>query len=130
MLFRSVTETADALYLSARGEGLVAPRVTVSTEEGILLERPMERAAPGFWTVGLALAPGRAYSVALGDQGALAAKLPVYRNGGLGARTDASMAAERDYRVPPFALLGRGEPWLFLFFALSLCASVYLRWTR
>ncbi|HAE21770.1 MAG TPA: hypothetical protein DCG47_05530 [Spirochaetaceae bacterium] len=126
----TVSESADGLHVFLRGDALVAPALIVRDADGLLIERGFSRVARDYWSVTVALPKDRLYSVALRDSGAMAAKLTLYTNSAAGALSDEAYAQARAYTVPPFVLLRGPAPWLIAFFALSLAASVVLRFKR
>lgn len=123
----SLSETADGLQLVIEGDGLLAPRLILSSAAGVEAERGFLTRGPGLWSVELAPAPGGPYTLIVQDGGATVLKLGVYRNGGLGARTDASFDAARRYRTPLFCYPRDARSWVQLFFALSLGLSAAWR---
>ncbi len=126
----TLSESADGLHVSMRGAALVAPTLIVSGADGFALERGFTRVARDYWSVTAALPKDRLYSVALRDSGALAAKFALYANGAAVGISDEAYGEAAAYRPPAFVLLRGPEPWLMAFFALSLAASVLLRFKR
>lgn len=123
----SLSETADGLQLALAGDGLIAPRLVVSSSAGIEAERAFMPRGPGLWSAELAPAPGGPYTLIVQDGGATVLKLGAYRNGGLGARTDASFDAARGYRTPFFCYPRDSRAWVLLFFVMSLGVSAAWR---
>lgn len=126
-----LTETADGLHLSLRGEGLVAPTLALADGHGELVATARFASdLPGWWTAAVSPASGGAYTALVMDRGTTVARLPVWANAGLSAWTDEDAAAYLSYRAPFFALLPGRTAWLLCFFALSLAVSLWLRTRR
>lgn len=123
----SLSETADGLQLVLEGDGLIAPRLVVSSAAGIAAERGFTARGSGLWSAELAPPPGGPYTLIVQDRGAAALKLRAYRNGGLGARTEASFEGARRYRTPLFCYPRDARAWVLLSFALSLSLSAAWR---
>lgn len=123
----SLSETADGLHLALTGDGLLAPRLVVSSAAGIEAERDFSARGPGLWSAELAPAPGGPYTLMVQDGGAIVLKLGAYRNGGLGGGTEASFDAARRYRTPLFCYPRDARAWVLLFFAMSLALSAAWR---
>jgi hypothetical protein len=126
----TLSESADALHVFLRGDALVAPSLIVSDEEGLVIERGFSRVARDYWSLSVSLPKDRLYAAALRDSGALAAKLVLHTNSAAAGVSDEAYAEARAYRPPAFVLLRGQAPWLIAFFALSLAASVILRFGR
>lgn len=123
----SLSETADGLHLALTGDGLLAPRLVVSSAAGIEAERDFSARGPGLWSAELAPAPGGPYTLMVQDGGAIVLKLGAYRNGGLGGGTEASFDAARRYRTPLFCYPRDARALVLLFFAMSLALSAAWR---
>jgi hypothetical protein len=123
----SLSETADGLQLVIESDGLLAPRLILSSAAGVVAERGFIARGPGLWSAELAPAPGGLYTLIVQDGGATVLKLSAYRNEVLGARTDASFDAARRYRTPFFCYPRDARAWVLLFFALSLALSAAWR---
>lgn len=124
----TISETADGLHVTIRGEALVQPRLTLADAGGgIVAEAVFTRVAPGYWSASASAPSGASYTALVVDRGSSVARLPAHVNPDVAGITDDSWAAAMAYRPPAFVLLYGWIPWLIAYFTLSLTVSAYLR---
>jgi len=127
----TLTETADGLALSIRGDYLVQPFAVLADGRGrIVAEAAFDRTSPGRFHAALGKPVADAYTALVEDRGRTVARFAVFSNGGTAASPSDSAAAFMAYRAPFWALPRGGAPWLVAFFTLSLVATLIMRIRR
>lgn len=117
----TITETADGLSASIRGDFLVEPSVLLADPAGrTAYEGLLGAVAPGRFFVDLGRRPEGPYALIVSDRGRAVTRAAVYSNGGTAASPSDSAIAALDYRSPSWAFLRGGGAWLVAFFVASL----------